>query len=53
MKCLVIKTKGKYCYGETGLLINVKENSAGNSIAKVLTGEGVKNWYLPKVEVVK
>lgn len=53
MKCIVVKANGEYCHGETGILVSVKENSAGNSIADVLTDEGVKAWYLPQVEVVK
>ena len=53
MKCIVTKVNGEYCYGETGILLSAKENSACNSIASVLTDEGVKNWYLPQIEVVK
>ena len=53
MKCIVTKVNGVYCYGETGILLGAKENSAGNAIANVLTDEGIKNWYLPQVEVVK
>ena len=53
MKCIVNKVNGEYCYGETGILLSAKENSAGNSIASVLTDTGIKNWYLPQIEVIK
>lgn len=53
MNCIVVKAKGKYCFGEMGLLVSAKENSGRHTVVKVLTGEGVKDWYLPKVEVVK
>ena len=53
MKCIVTKVNGAFCLGETGILLSAKENSAGVSLASVLTDEGIKNWYLPQVEVVK
>ena len=53
MKCVVVKTNGDYCYGQSGILLNVKENSVGVSLASVLTEAGVKVWYLPQIKVLK
>ena len=53
MKCIVVKTNGDYCYGQTGILLGAKENSSGNSITSVLTESGVKSWYLPQIKVLK
>ena len=53
---LLLKSRGHSMPGSTGVLINAHQNSAGNLLAQVLTGENSKSltsWYLPQLDLVK
>jgi hypothetical protein len=50
---LVRETGGHSCAGETGIILSITTNPAGNTVARVHSCGAIKHWWAEWIEVIK